>query len=636
MNDLAFQIISELMNQKDAVSSEQLAMHCGVSSKSIRRCMSALKQNSKLYGYDIHTKTGTGSSLMILDQQKFNQYLMTLNNLQIPDTPEKRKAYILQHLLYSDTYVRLHDLAENLYVSSSLLNTDVKEIRKLLAAYHLEIVSTPNRGIRITGEEKNKRRCMAQYCFHDKTLGYLMFANQLSKGGTLNLIIEQAITPVLLQENMHVSDVAAQSLAIHLLIASERIKSNHIITMSKESEATLLQKHEYQIACQIAQHAGAVFQTPFPQTEICYLTQHILGKRHFEPTGDDDAMEVQKDPMILLLVNKMLRAIFDHTKIDFFYDRDLKKNLLLHMIPFVNRIMNNLTIHNPILDDIKKKYSFSFELAAIGLAAVGEHLHAVISEDEISYFALHLILALERRKETSTPVNIVIICSTGRATSQLLAYQIKKKFASSINTIKIIEYYKLDSMDLASYDYAFSTIPITKQLPIPVRQISNLLDIRDFQIIEETLHRKRNGIDIRSIVKKDLFYTGITGNSRKEVLHDMMSHLKQNIDLPDNFLELILERESYAATDLVNGVAIPHPNKPVSSESFVSIGVLKHPVLWETKQVQIVFLISVAPEQKDTISAFFELLSEFITQEKKIRQFLKTPVYEHILALLDT
>lgn len=63
MTDLAFQIISELMNHTDAVSSEQLAMHCGVSSKSIRRCISALKQNSRHYGFDIHTRPGFGSSL---------------------------------------------------------------------------------------------------------------------------------------------------------------------------------------------------------------------------------------------------------------------------------------------------------------------------------------------------------------------------------------------------------------------------------------------------------------------------------------------------------------------------------------------------------------------------------------------
>lgn len=306
---------------------------------------------------------------------------------------------------------------------------------------------------------------------------------------------------------------------------------------------------------------------------------------------------------------------------------------MLHMIPFVNRLKSGLSIHNPILDDVKKKYSFAFELAAIGLAAVGANLHVSISEDEISYFALHLILALERRQESS-PVHILIICSTGRATSQLLAYQIKKKFAACINTIKIIEYYKLDSIELDTYDYAFSTVPIHKQLPIPVLQISNLLDIQDFELIEQTLYKKKQRFDIRSIVKPNLFYTDVAGTSRDEILCTMVQLIQKDIQLPDDFLRLIQERESYAATDLVNGVAIPHPNKPVSSQSFVSIGVLKHAVLWESKQVQIIFLISVAPAQEETISYFFELLSTFITQDKKIRQFLKKPEYEYMLELL--
>lgn len=633
MDDLAFQIINELLSHKEAVSSEQLAMSCSVSSKSIQRCISTLRKSSEAHGYSIYTKTGIGAEIVIHDENKFKQYLSILSSNPAPDTPKKRKSYILQCLLYSNDYIKLYELAEELYVSLSLLNRDLKEIKKILAQIHLNVVSKPNTGIRIEGEEKDKRRCMAQLCFHEKTSDYLMFANQLNKGGTLNLIIEQAIIPVLSQENMHVSDVAAQSLAIHLLIASERIKNNHIITLSTDSQNTLLQKDEYIIAEKVAQHAESLFQIRFPTSEICYLTQHILGKRHFESNIDDYKVQ-SNDQEVLLLVNKMLRSIFDHTKIDFFYDRDLKKNLILHMIPFIDRMKNNLTIYNPILDDIKKKYSFAFELSAIGLSVVGNYLKTSISEDEISYFALHFILALERRKEVDTPVNILIICSTGRATSQLLAYQIKKKFASSINTIKIIEYYMLDTIDIYSYDYAFSTVPIEKKLPIPVQQISNLPDIQDYQIIEEALSMHRHKINIHSIIKENLFYTDITGSNRTEVLSSMIQKLKQDINLPDNFLELILERESFAATDLVNGVALPHPNRPISAHSFVSIGVLKHPVLWETKHVQIVFLISVAPAQEQTISVFFEMLSDFVTQEKKIRQFLKKPSYDYMIQLI--
>ena len=102
-------------------------------------------------------------------------------------------------------------------------------------------------------------------------------------------------------------------------------------------------------------------------------------------------------------------------------DIDLKMNLMLHMIPFLERVRNQMMVHNPIINDIKEKYSFAYELASIGLSAVCERLKVKITEDEISFFALHFILALERKREEVAPSNILIVCSTGRATSQLLA-----------------------------------------------------------------------------------------------------------------------------------------------------------------------------------------------------------------------
>ncbi|MFR5078348.1 MAG: hypothetical protein ACLTDX_10035 [[Clostridium] innocuum] len=49
MDDLAFQIINELLSHKEAVSSGQLAMSCSVSSKSIQRCISALRKSSEAH-----------------------------------------------------------------------------------------------------------------------------------------------------------------------------------------------------------------------------------------------------------------------------------------------------------------------------------------------------------------------------------------------------------------------------------------------------------------------------------------------------------------------------------------------------------------------------------------------------------
>ncbi len=62
-----------------------------------------------------------------------------------------------------------------------------------------------------------------------------------------------------------------------------------------------------------------------------------------------------------------------------------------------------MMVHNPIINDIKEKYSFAYELASIGLSAVCERLKVKITEDEISFFALHFILALERKREEVAP-----------------------------------------------------------------------------------------------------------------------------------------------------------------------------------------------------------------------------------------
>ena len=124
MDDLAFQIINELLSHKEAVSSGQLAMSCSVSSKSIQRCISALRKSSEAHGYSINTKTGIGTEIVIHDEHTFKQYLSTLCSNPTLDTPEKRKSYILQCLLYSNDYIKLYDLAEELFVSLSLLNRD--------------------------------------------------------------------------------------------------------------------------------------------------------------------------------------------------------------------------------------------------------------------------------------------------------------------------------------------------------------------------------------------------------------------------------------------------------------------------------------------------------------------------------
>ena len=622
-------IMKELLASDVPLTSEHLALTCGVSSKSIRRYLADLKDQCEQHGATIIMKPGLGNLIRIDDEKKFHTFLEKERSSQkIPNSPEERLDYLLNLLLYNSDYVKVSDIADDLFISTSRLSIDLKNLRSLLDNYHLKIVNKPNYGIKIQGNERDRRICMAEYYMKKRNDDTTSNPND-----AYQVMINNVITKVLVQKNIHMSDIALQSLAIHLLIAVERIKTSNIIQLTSETQQKMEAKGEYSIALALKDAIEHTFGITLPISEICYLTQHLIGKKHFE--SDTNEFDVEVNEEVTILVNVILRSIFDQTRMDFYNDIDLKMNLMLHMIPFLERVRNQMMVHNPIINDIKEKYSFAYELASIGLSAVCERLKVKITEDEISFFALHFILALERKREEVAPSNILIVCSTGRATSQLLAYQIQKKFGDRINVIRIIEAHRLDQMNLESFDFIFSTVPIHKEYPLPIRQINNLLEEKDFNLIESCLKAGTAKLHIRDLMDEKLFFTDIDAQNKEEALQILIQKVSDHVSIPDNFYQLVLEREEFASTELNNLVAIPHPNCAVTNSTFIATGILKQPILWNSKSVQIIFLIAIMPNNKQDLRDFYEGVVDFVTKEKNTTELLHKQTYDNLMNLLE-
>lgn len=622
-------IMKELLASDVPLTSEHLALTCGVSSKSIRRYLADLKDQCEQHGATIIMKPGLGNLIRIDDEKKFHTFLEKERSSQkIPNSPEERLDYLLNLLLYNSDYVKVSDIADDLFISTSRLSIDLKNLRSLLDNYHLKIVNKPNYGIKIQGNERDRRICMAEYYMKKRNDDTTSNPND-----AYQVMINNVITKVLVQKNIHMSDIALQSLAIHLLIAVERIKTSNIIQLTSETQQKMEAKGEYSIALALKDAIEHTFGITLPISEICYLTQHLIGKKHFE--SDTNEFDVEVNEEVTILVNVILRSIFDQTRMDFYNDIDLKMNLMLHMIPFLERVRNQMMVHNPIINDIKEKYSFAYELASIGLSAVCERLKVKITEDEISFFALHFILALERKREEVAPSNILIVCSTGRATSQLLAYQIQKKFGDRINVIRIIEAHRLDQMNLESFDFIFSTVPIHKEYPLPIRQINNLLEEKDFNLIESCLKAGTAKLHIRDLMDEKLFFTDIDAQNKEEALQILIQKVSDHVSIPDNFYQLVLEREEFASTELNNLVAIPHPNCAVTNSTFIATGILKKPIIWNSKSVQIIFLIAIMPNNKQDLRDFYEGVVNFVTKEKNTTELLHKQTYDNLMNLLE-
>lgn len=79
-------------------------------------------------------------------------------------------------------------------------------------------------------------------------------------------------------------------------------------------------------------------------------------------------------------------------------DRELLINLAYHLQSTVNKRGNGQHYANPILEDVRSKYPFVFELAITFRDYFLQKLGIALDESETAYIAVHLGAAVERLK----------------------------------------------------------------------------------------------------------------------------------------------------------------------------------------------------------------------------------------------
>ena len=150
-------------------------------------------------------------------------------------------------------------------------------------------------------------------------------------------------------------------------------------------------------------------------------------------------------------------------------------------------------------------------------------------------------------------------------------HKYKKEFADYIENIYTTDLIMLKEFDFSKVDYIFSTVPIVFQVPVPIVHIGLFLETNDIIKVKNVLDLSENDF-LNNYYNKKLFSTNITGNSREEIIKNICKNIKKYINIPDNFYDLVMKRESLSETDFGNLVAIPHPFEIVTDETFKLVG----------------------------------------------------------------
>lgn len=621
--------LTELISSKKYKTADELAKELKVSNKTARTAIKNLNDLLRKSGAEIVSKSGYGYILKINDKEKFSKLDLSNKRNVLPETSEERIQYIIEYLINIKEYVKVEDLSRMLFTSSKTLAGDLKEAEKILNGYNINLERKPYYGIRLKGEEFNLRLCIADYIekkSREKEKVKLIDENEMKKIATV-------IMDTLKKEEFNISDVAFQNLIIHIQIALKRIEENCYVPVEEEKLKEYISEKEFRIAEKCTHNLEKIFKIKFPESEIGYVAIHLAGKKLFKGNMIENENFII-DQEISNIVNEMLKKIYDAFKFDFSRDLELRVALAQHLMPLRIRVKFDMKMKNPMLDKIKERFSLAYTMAKYASTTFYEYYNKNLSEDEIGYIALNLALALERQRKDINKKTVLLVCSSGKGSAELLAYTYKEAFGEYIEELITCSVYDLENIDFKNIDFILTTVPINIKVPIPIQEVEYFLEENNIRNIRKIFNTGENE-NILRYYDKNLFLSNINAGTKEEVLEYMVRHIKKHRKIPKNFLESVKRREKLGITEFGNRIAMPHPDRTLTDETFVCVGILEKPIIWDKKEVQVIFLVSVSKNKDKKLKYFYKVTAKFLLDKKSIEKLVKKRKFEDLVSMLE-
>ena len=477
-----------IKNKERFVTSKELAEYLSCSDRTVRNALKLIEKTMIIQGVQLISKQGQGYQIFFESQGAYQEFRQTYEleedyTKTAVSKGDDRLVFILNKLLFEQVPVLFDDLADELYVSRSTLSHDFKKIRVMLSEYNLSIESRANKGVYVSGEERDKRRFIMHYFLENqflKTLHCYVKFNFFDQTVPL-----EEFARIVLDEcqeaNLKLSDFVLQNLVVHIALSMIRLKSGFEI---KNIDCQMTDDAiERKVAQRILSKVSQVTNQEFPVQEIDYITLHLLAKsQQCQKNQKNISEEVLKKSLFKIFQNLGLDDIYNFSS-----DFQLIEGLITHLMTLQVRLESRITLNNPLVDEIKQNYSDIFFMTREILANMDMFIEWSISDDEIAYVSLHFLAAMERSKE-STKFNILAICATGFGAAQMLRNRLETEFGNRVEVVDVIGYYELNQEKLRGIDFIVSAVDLSNlYFQIPVFKVSVFLKSDEIEMIRKAM-----------------------------------------------------------------------------------------------------------------------------------------------------
>lgn len=459
----------------------QLAEFANVSTKTVYRTIKSINRASSS-GDMIVTETGKGYRL------DYDKYLKEVVGWQVKSSePNERRNHILLMLLFkSPNKLLVSELFARYYVSETVISRDISQMETYLGHFNLSLEKSGER-ICITGAEKNIRKAIdilmkSTYLFGEE---YVIEDQQMNPYDVD--FISSLLSSVEEQFGLAIPYPYNMNLFAHLYILIKRFREGQV-RRNEEELLTKFEEEEYQkypelylIAKEMMRKLDGYLGEELPEIEEFYLFQYLVSSRIDLPKNQGVKTQAEIYRITQDFLEKMSQEIGQQLVTQKNID-----DLLQHVEPLIYRLKNDIIIKNSLMEVIKLEYGEVFH----GVQKVSEEICRnyclpKISDDENAFLTLYFVRYMELKREKK---RIIIMCSSGVGTSELLKVKVSKAFPD-LEIVDVLSARKFvkNQADYPDIDLGLTTIKITDPPPFPIILVNAVFTKQDEERVKDML-----------------------------------------------------------------------------------------------------------------------------------------------------
>ena len=607
------------MKNIEYLSANQLADRYKVSTKTVYQDIDMINDFLKdnLIETEVIKTPRKGIKLLSkLENKKIHTKIIKLNGeMKESFSPEYREKELVRKIFVTHEKVDLYEFSEEMFVTDSTIHRLIDKLNSIFVSFDVKLKIKRDEII-LKGNERNIRKALEIFIMK-------FIPNDRERLKNLELFFskedinncQKSIVKLSEKYQFQFTDEYLYSLLLDCLIFKKRNEANENLTNRLSNLVNDVNHLEVYF------FAGELLETilNFPLEKISPYEIEAMAYNLLAFGFNIQSVDYMKS--VNEQVKGLIKKVSNLLSLNLTTDEHLQMMLSTHISKMIIRLRNQNYISNPALEEIKKQYSSLFNVIWLSIRTLSQYYELSIPNEELAFIVIHFQVAIEK---IIKPLNIVVVCQNGIATSELIMNKLRRIFSSEekLTTISLRE---LDFYDLKNIDLVISTIGLP-ELNIPVIEVSPIITKEELRMIQQfyseqstdnyrmmktSLNGREFNVASLNTLLKEPNLIKVNIKNKQECIERLI--LECNVgNQTKEFRESIIQRELLGSTSVYTGIALPHCDPKVVKQSELILMSLDKPIEWGKNLVSLVLLIAIAEQDisvfKDSLIALYSVI----------------------------